>query len=310
MTTTRPYTERSISTSDGSIGVTDWSAAGPAILFVHATGFHRRCWDRVIELLPGYRCIAFDILGHGISEKPAPPDPYGWDRLARGLGEVAQKLRLDFRLGVGHSIGGYMVVRMAATSPGLFRELFLVDPSILPVSTYGMERVSDATSFVLKRRNQWASPEEMVERFKDRKPFSGWDPRVLSDYCTYGLMRDPHGEGFVLACPPEVEAAIYAQTATSDPYQDISQINLPVRIVRARQRPETGTFDMSSSPTAPDLATRFARATDECMPEHSHYLPMEAPELVARYVQSAVNRRYERPLRGKTNFLGSLPRDM
>ena len=99
-------------------------------------------------------------------------------------------------------------------------------------------------------------------------------------------MNDPAGSGFILACPPEVEAAIYTQTATSTPYQDISRIELPVRIVRARQRPETGTFDMSYSPTAPDLASKFVDATDECLQEYSHYLPMESPELVARYVQS------------------------
>lgn len=286
MSTTRPYTECKVPTSGGNIGVTDWSADGPAVLFVHATGFHRRCWDRVIELLPGYRCVAVDILGHGISDKPGPPEPYGWDLLALGLGEAAQKLQLNFSLGVGHSIGGYVVVRMAAAAPALFRELFLVDPSILPEGAYGLQRTSAATSFVAKRRNQWASPEEMVERFRDRLPFSGWNPRVLRDYCTHGLMSDPAGSGFVLACPPDAEAAIYAQTATSNPYRDISLIELPVRIVRARQRPETGTFDMSYSPTAPDLASRFANATDECLQEYSHYLPMEAPELVARYVQS------------------------
>jgi len=128
----------------------------------------------------------------------------------------------------------------------------------------------------------------MVERFRDRLPFAGWNPGVLSDYCTHGPLRDSAGSGFVLACPPNVEAAIYAQTATPTPYLDISRIELPVRIVRARQRPASRTFDMSYSPTAPDLATRFANATDECLQEYSHYLPMEAPELVARYVQSIV----------------------
>ena len=288
MTRPRPHTEYVVSTSEGHIGVTEWNADGPAVLFVHATGFHRRCWDRVIELLPGCRCVAIDILGHGISEKPAPPEPYGWDRLARGVGEAAQKLELNFALGVGHSIGGYLVVRMAAAAPTLFRELFLIDPSILPEDAYGSPRSTAATSFVAKRRNQWASAEEMAERFRDRSPFAGWDPRVLRDYCAYGLMPDPSGSGFVLACAPDAEAAIYSQTATSTPYPDISRIELPVRIVRARQRPETGTFDMSYSPTAPDLVRRFANATDECLQEYSHYLPMEAPQLVADYIQSIV----------------------
>jgi hypothetical protein len=52
------------------------------ILFVHATGFHARCWDQVILGVPGRRCIAVDLRGHGRSSKEPPHD---WDALGRDI---------------------------------------------------------------------------------------------------------------------------------------------------------------------------------------------------------------------------------
>ena len=33
---------------------------GPPILFVHATGFHARCWNQVVARIPEWRCIAVE----------------------------------------------------------------------------------------------------------------------------------------------------------------------------------------------------------------------------------------------------------
>ena len=38
----------------------------PTLLFVHATGFHGRVFDRVIEAFPGYHSIALEQRGHGV----------------------------------------------------------------------------------------------------------------------------------------------------------------------------------------------------------------------------------------------------
>ena len=43
-------------------------------------------------------------------------------------------------------------------------------------------------------------------------------------------------------------------------------------------------MDMSSSPTAPDLASHFEHGEDVYLPEYSHFMPMEDPGLVARHV--------------------------
>lgn len=285
----RPLTEEPvghvIAASDGPLMVWEWAGPGPTVFFAHATGFHARCWDEVIRRLPGIRAFALDTLGHGQSAEPPPPEPYRWARLAVGATEAIERLGLREALGVGHSMGAYLLVRAAAAARSAFRQLLLVDPSILPEAAYGRTSPVMATSFVLRRRNEWDSPEEMIERFTGRPPFGHWKQEVLDDYCRFGLKPDGKGT-FRLACSPEAEAAVYAATASDSPYGDIAQLEIPVRVLRARQRPaDLPSGDMSYSPTAPDLAAYFRQGDDLLLPDHTHYIPMEDPDLVAEQIK-------------------------
>jgi lipase len=136
----------------------------------------------------------------------------------------------------------------------------------------------------LRRRNHWKSPDEMFERFHKRQPFAAWRPEVLRDYCEFGVLAQD-GE-YALACPPQVEAAIYASSKApeADPYLAISAITLPVTVMRAGRVRSGDGLDLAASPTAPDLARKFRWGRDVLLGERSHYIPMEAPEVVAQEI--------------------------
>jgi len=258
----------------------EWPGEGRPIFLAHATGFHARCWDQVVAQLPGRHVYALDMRGHGRSDKPEPP--YPWPAFGDDVAEVARRLGLRDAIGVGHSKGGYAVTRAAALVPGAFAALLLLDPVIMPREAYGEQRMND--HFAARRRNEWASVDEMFERFAGRAPFDAWDRQVLRDYCEYGLLPNPDGEGFVLACPPAIEAAVYAGSVMGGVvYEDMAHVDIPVRVIRARSR--TGKeLDMSSSPTTPDLAAHFARGVDVHLPNYSHFIPMEDPAFAAREI--------------------------
>lgn len=262
--------------------VYEWPGEGQPVFLAHATGFHARCWDQVVAHLPGRHVFAIDMRGHGRSDKPEPP--YHWPNFGRDVAGVVRALGIEGAVGVGHSKGGYAVTHAAALEPGAFASLLLVDPVILPRAAYGREPQGE--HFAARRRNEWSSPEEMFERFRDRPPFASWDEQVLRDYCTYGLLPNPNGEGYVLACPPHIEAAVYAGSATGGViYDSIAAIDVPVRILRARLQPEGAVRDMSNSPTDPELASHFKQAEDIYLPERSHFIPMEAPAFVAKHIE-------------------------
>jgi lipase len=259
----------------------EWPGAGPAVFLAHATGFHGRCWDQVVAHLPGRHVYALDMRGHGLSEQPEPP--YEWRFFGLDVANVIRDLGLRDAVGVGHSKGGHAVTAAAAQVPGAFSALLLVDPVISPPRDGPLPEAT-GDHFAARRRDRWSSPDEMFERFKDREPFSLWEPAVLRDYCVYGLVPAPDGDGYVLACPPRIEAATYAGAGRTSLSDEIAAIDMPVRVLRARARTE-GQMDMSSSPTDPALASRFARGEDVPLPHLTHFIPMQEPATVARHIR-------------------------
>jgi lipase len=261
------------------IALWEWSGVGPPVLFCHATGFHARIWDQVIAHLPERCCLAFDARGHGRSSQPAPP--YAWRDFGADIAALAESLDLAGALGVGHSMGGHAVTLAAALRPRAFAGLLLIDPVIRAKDQY--LGPWGKTRFVARRRNQWASPEVMFESFASRPPFDAWDRGVLQDYCQYGL--GAAGEDYILACPPEIEASIYENSTVpaSNIHAEIATIPIPVHVVRAGRFRDPANV-MGTSPTAPDLAGSFARGADTCLAEHSHFIPMESPELTAKLI--------------------------
>lgn len=264
------------------IGLWEWPGDGPPIFFCHATGFHARIWDQLISRLPGRRCIAFDARGHGSSSKPATP--YHWRDLGADAAALAKTLGLAGAIGVGHSMGGHAVTLASALRPEAFSALVLFDPVIRPIDRY--RGPWEKSAFVAKRRNQWASAQEMFERFENRPPFDSWDRPTLRDYCDYAL--ESLDDQYVLACPPAIEASIYENSTAieSNIYPDIATITAAVHVVRSGRARDA--LIMNESPTAPDLAASFVRGTDTCLAEYSHFFPMESPELAAKLIADTV----------------------
>ncbi|HTS31920.1 MAG TPA: alpha/beta hydrolase [Bryobacteraceae bacterium] len=270
-----------LSARDVDLAIWEWPGSDPALVFAHATGFHGRCWDRIARCFAGRRRLAVDFRGHGRSSKPEPP--YHWRDFGRELTALMEQLGVRGALGIGHSMGGHSVVASVALRPRTFSALLLIDPTILPPEYYG-HRLLDV-SFVERRRNRWASPDEMFERFRDRPPFAGWRPEILRDYCDFGLL--PEGRGFVLACPPRVEASIYNHSTEPEAnlYSEIPSVAQPVVVLRAANLGTLDSFTLSSSPTPPDLASKFPHGREVHLTDRSHFIPMEWPEGVTAEIQ-------------------------
>ena len=266
----------------------EWGRRGdPQVLLVHATGFHARCWDQTVaELGAGFHAFALDMRGHGRSTKQGP---YKWNEFGADVAAFAAAVGLEHAIGVGHSMGGHSVVQAASAQPARFASLLLVDPVILPPDAVRDAAVGAYLSAedhpVSRRRYEWDSPSTMFERFKERHPFRLWKTDVLRDYCDHGLIAD--GDRYVLACPPVVEASIYLDSGRPDLMPIIESLPHPVTVLRAHKR-ETrdGPMDFSQSPTWEGLAAAFPSGHDVYLPDLTHFIPMQRPDLVATHIRA------------------------
>ena len=93
----------------------------------------------------------------------------------------------------------------------------------------------------------------------------------------------------MLACPPLVEAAIYVGSAGSDIADLIATLPHPVRVLRAhRKRERDGPMDFSQSPTWEGLAAALPNGEDVYLPELTHFIPMQRPDLVAVHIRELI----------------------
>lgn len=259
----------------------------PPVLLAHATGLHARVWDRTIAALPEeFRVIAVELRGHGRSEYTQPID--AWQSIAQDVGELIQSLSLRDSIGVGHSMGGHCMAQLAHDLPNAFSRLVLVDPVLSRPEAYEHDRHAEFSGPekhpIASRRSTWSSWEAMRDHFKDRHPYSLWRPEVLADYCRYGLVQTP--DGWTLACAPLVEASVYYVQRHGNIYHLIPKIDVPVTVLRAQVRTleEWKTINFTKSPTWEALADQFPNGRDVYLPGFTHFIPMQDPDLVARFI--------------------------
>lgn len=291
-----PRTTRLQLAAGHELALHQWGpASGPAadqppVLLVHATGFHGRCWDQVVAgLPPGLAITAVDMRGHGASGQT---ESYGWDEFGADLIEVADHLELVGAVVVGHSMGGHCAAQLAAARPARCAQLLLLDPVIFEPAAYPENRhrtfASVAEHPVARRRNQWASWEAMRDSLRSKGFYGLWDPRVFDDYCRFGSR--PNAEGVELACQPQVEAAVYLGNTESDVHALLASITAPTQVLRAPPKdPDSqAVMDFSKSPTWPELAAQLVNGKDVLLAHLTHFIPMQAPALVASYIAAAV----------------------
>ena len=92
------------------------TGAGASVVLVHGIGASRHAWDGLIpHLAPSFRCISYDLRGHGRS--PKPPGPYDLDHLVADLERLRQRLDIPRMHVVGHSLGGMIGPAYARAHP-------------------------------------------------------------------------------------------------------------------------------------------------------------------------------------------------
>jgi epoxide hydrolase 4 len=76
----------------------------------------------------GFRAIAVDLKGHGLSDKPTSSADYTIDSLVEHLRDILDALQLERPALVGHSLGGSLIYHFASRHPHRVQRLGLLSP--------------------------------------------------------------------------------------------------------------------------------------------------------------------------------------
>lgn len=254
-----------------SIRIHHLGGSGPPLVCVHATGFHGRVWEPFVpRLRERFSIVALDQRGHGDSDKPETG--YEWTRFGEDVLGVIDELELEAPAGIGHSAGAAALVFAETTRPGTFSRLVLMDP-VTPrpdVRGFMASEENPMAASARRRRAEWTTHEEMIDRLQEGSPLAEWRPEFLRAYVTYGTTALPDG-GFRLKCPPEVEAQIYLMGGRHDGYDRLADLTCPTLLLVGEDSPMWPAEDAKRAADGiPDGRMDVVAG--------GHFFPMENPE--------------------------------
>ncbi len=261
----------------GAITLAVWEYAGeePPIFFCHCAGLCGRAWDPVIRRLAlKNRILAWDARGHGDSDAPMHPGAYAWDGFSEDLLGVLDALGLNTEVrAVGHSGGASTLAHAALMDPDRFSRLVLIDAIIAPPSFYPSAKWLAELS--RKRRHVFESEDAARQRFGGKPPMNLWHPEVLDAYLTHGFSRDAAGR-LHLKCQGEAEARVYESGGMVPLYERLHEITVPVLAI-------TGAESYMLEHVR-GQSRRLQQATLMELPNTSHFIPQEQPEVCATII--------------------------
>ena len=198
------------------IAALDWGGAPGArpLLLLHPNGFCAGFFDPLARRLAAggaFHPVGVDLRGHGDTDKPEPPGPYHYEGMAGDVAAVADACGFDTVDVVGNSLGGGVAVHLDKLQPGRAGRLVLCEPIVLPIGP-GQGPVSTAqpmAAAALRRKVVWPSREAMIQSYGSRPPMDRLAPEALAAYVEWGTHDRSDGQ-VELACPPAIEAAIFA----------------------------------------------------------------------------------------------------
>lgn len=239
----------------------------------------------------GYSVNAIEKLGHD----PAYPVTSNWPHLVQELADfTAAQVKKTGQAAwlVGHSLGGFLSLMCAAQHPELggrpLRGVVLLDAPVIGgwrATGLGLAKRSRLVGSVApgrisrKRRHQWATFDEALAHFSNKKMFALWHAQCLRDYIEHGT-HDAEGQR-TLSFDRAVETAIY--NTLPDNLEGLLRrhpLKCPVTFIGGNQSQEIRQVGMAL--TEKVTHGRIMRL------DGTHLFPMENPLASAAAVEAAL----------------------
>lgn len=294
--TARGFAERDVGVRGGTMRVGVWEAStgdpesAPTVLAVHGISASHRAFLAVVRALPEMRVMAPDLRGRGRSADL--PGPWGMVSHAEDLAAVLDQCADGPVVVLGHSMGGFVAVTLAARHPARVRSLVLVDggvPLVVPPGTTREEYLTATLAPVAGRLSRVFVDRQESRRFWQQHPaFVAHYSPDIEDYADYD----------VVGVEPELRPAARIDAITQDageligdgPVAQAWRSGLPrVHFLRAPRGllDEPGGFYPEQDLT--EFAGRAGFVVEQTPENHYSLLMGDAgAALVARAVRAAV----------------------
>jgi pimeloyl-ACP methyl ester carboxylesterase len=246
-----------------------WPNPGrPRALLLHSLAAHGHWWDWVAPLLAErFDVVALDFRGHGGSEHTAQ-GRYGFDDYVDDVVSVLAALGGDPPLVIGHSMGGYIAARLAASHPARVAGVVITDI----LTTWPDDFAQFARRQAERPAPEFPSAEAAAERFRLAPPDMRTPPERVRHLGATGVVMRPTG-GWTYA----FDRRVFLHPPV-DPWPFLAQIAVPALVVHGEHSP------IMSAESCRRVAAAIPRGEWVTVAGAHHHLVAEDPEPFARSV--------------------------
>jgi pimeloyl-ACP methyl ester carboxylesterase len=250
-----------------------WPGRGAPVVALHGLTANFLNFVGVAEQLEGRRpLLAFDLRGRGDSDKPE--GPYGLAQHARDVAAAMREFGLGPSIVIGHSMGGFVAMALAAQNPELVERVILIDGGFVINPQAGAKPDAAVSAALAERINQltrWYDSRDAYREFwraQPNFPPEEWNPWV-EKFLDYEVAGDEHVQP--KAKQSGVIVDLMEGTKTDEIIGRVRAVRAPITLLRA----ETG-FTPVQAPLYPDSIMHEIRAhapqlEERKIPGTTHY---------------------------------------
>jgi len=247
-----------------------WGEHGAPIVCVTGITANAFCFQALADdLARDHRLIAYDLRGRGDSDKPE--HGYSVAIHAEDLAQLIDAWGLDHPVVVGHSMGAFIALYLAAHHPGKLSKLVLIDAGAsLPWKT-----IDERPAWLNGSLGRLGTPVPSFEQFTQLlklAPFLGpyWNDYLLM-YFDHDVRRNADGSVVPKTSRKAALEDLQYEEEAMQPEQLWSSVNVPTLLLRAGQ----GLFSATDQLLPEEKAAAIQRAIKDCryvnFPTLNHY---------------------------------------
>ncbi|MBW2314176.1 MAG: alpha/beta hydrolase [Deltaproteobacteria bacterium] len=243
-----------------------WGERGqPVVVLAHGGGANAHWWAHVApDLATSFHVVAFDFRGHGDSDSAETIQPGDFEN---DLVALLDHLEAPEAALVGHSMGGEVVLRVAASGRAAPRGAVLLD-----VARGGSARGHRLLRRALTFRHAYKTREEAVDRFRFVPKAAHVEEALRHAIASQSVHRDPDGRWSFKADPAWIDGMPAGPMVEAD-------VTCPVLFLRGA---ESG---LCSDEAAKELVAALPHGKLTTLPRAGHHVHIDAPEAAGREIR-------------------------
>ncbi len=263
---------------------------GPRVVLAHGWTEQLSLWGPVIELLcaRGIRVLAFDLRGHGHSERAAGDD-YSWDRFGEDVEAVLAAVSEDGEPAtvVGHSLGAMSIAAWARSHDvaALARAAVLVNTGFGDLATAHL-----LLGGLAARAESIGASRAVLGSRAPIPAFSSPLQHAVIRFIAFGptatIAQVAFYEQMLIACPADVRAACGIALTEMNLHDAVARLTIPTLVIAGemdRLTPPAHSIRIESALPIPAGLIELQRT--------GHMAPLERPaELADAIVQLALHK--------------------